>query len=299
MIADDSLEKLGISNLNVLVMDDDLRMLNLLRNTLRIFGFAHVSIAKNFDQAWNHLQTEHIDLIISDWEIKGGKNGIGLIRDVRNHLNSPNRRLPIIMLTGKAELKNVMEAKEAGVTEFLSKPFTVEALKDRIIMTILKKRKEDLTQQEVSVITQQQVNDAQQTIDNSKEKLIKEIQEDVQALEELYNELNHKPSNIELLEGLMDHSLTVKSHSGMLGYPFATSVAKSLYNFTTDVRDLGGANEQALTIIKSHVQTIDVIYRQNIQNDGGEVGRKIVSELTRATTINEHPDSSDNGSSTT
>ncbi|MCH2038798.1 MAG: response regulator [Rickettsiales bacterium] len=284
-----SFSKADVENTNVLILDDDDRMVNLLRSTLREFGFNNIRTAATCEKAWQTLQTDKIDMIIVDWELGTDKSGIALVKDVRNHLNSPNRQLPIIMVTGKADLRNVMEAKEVGVSEFLSKPFTVEGLKDRILSVLLKKRREEMTKNENEIITRTQVKKAKQSIEDSKEPMIKELEKEVETLNNLSNKLNRYPYDQEILGDLSQHALSVKSHSGIVGFPFASSIAKSLYNFSEDLKqDMSSINDQALLVLKSHVQTIDIIYRENIGNDGGEIGREVTKALQKASSLSVH-----------
>lgn len=280
-----SFSKADVENTNVLILDDDNRMVNLLRTTLRAFGFDNIRKAATCEKAWQTLQTDKIDMVIVDWVLGNEKSGISLVKDIRTHLNSPNRQLPIIMLTGKADLRNVMEAKEVGVSEFLSKPFTVEGLKDRILSVLLKKRREEMTKKENQIITREQVKKAKQSIDDSKESMITELVKDVATLNNLSNKLHRYPYDQEILGDLSQHALSIKGHSGLVDFPFASSIAKSLYNFSEDLKDIGNINDQALLVLKSHVQTIDIIYRDHIENDGGEIGREVTKALQKASSL--------------
>jgi len=124
-----------LNTINVLLVDRDDRMVGLLRKVLASLGFGAIYTAHNGEEALQQLTGKPIDLVITDWDMKP-MNGLEFIRYVRWNRASPNRKLPIIMLTGKAKRQQVEEARDSGVTEFLVKPFTVRTLCDRIMLVI-------------------------------------------------------------------------------------------------------------------------------------------------------------------
>lgn len=124
-----------LSGINVLLVDADDRMVGLLRKVLASLGFGAIYTAKNGQDAIQQLISKQIDLIITDWDMTP-MNGIEFIHYIRWNRQSPNRQIPIIMLTGKAKRPQVEEARDTGVTEFLVKPFTVRTLCDRIMLVI-------------------------------------------------------------------------------------------------------------------------------------------------------------------
>lgn len=124
-----------LAHINILVADADSKVSTLLRRILSSLGFGAIYYARNGVEAFRIIKDKPIDIVITDWEMDP-VNGIDFIRKVRTSKDSPNRRLPIIMLTGKAQKKNVEEARDAGITEFVVKPFTVRTLCDRIILVV-------------------------------------------------------------------------------------------------------------------------------------------------------------------
>ena len=72
-----------------------------------------------------------IDLIICDWEMDP-VNGMMLLRWIRRHAESPNRFIPFVMLSSHSDLAHVQAARDMGVHEFMSKPFSVKALAQKI-----------------------------------------------------------------------------------------------------------------------------------------------------------------------
>src|SRR5690606_23036594 len=78
-------------------------------------------------------------IVIADWMMKP-MNGIAFTERVRTDKKSPNPYVPIILMTGFSERRRVIEARDAGVTEFLVKPFTARDLYKRIVQVIERPR---------------------------------------------------------------------------------------------------------------------------------------------------------------
>jgi len=76
-----------------------------------------------------------VDMIITDWRMSP-MDGINFIKYLRTHEDSPNRFIPIIMLTGNVEREHVETARDVGINEFVIKPFSAKTLCDRITLLI-------------------------------------------------------------------------------------------------------------------------------------------------------------------
>jgi len=124
-----------LAKVEVLIADPDTEVSRLVRDVLRYAGFQQITIVKDGREAIAKLKSNEVDLLITDWQMEQ-LNGIELIRYLRTNPDSPNPYLPIIMLTGKAERMDVESARDAGVTEFLVKPFTAKGLFERLVMVI-------------------------------------------------------------------------------------------------------------------------------------------------------------------
>lgn len=106
-------------------------MRRLLKDMLDVLGFTNVHLTEDGLEALDYLQFHQADIIICDWKMHG-MDGITLTRHVRERMSGGKRFVPIIMLTGKAEEQDVITARDAGITEYLIKPFTTQTLFDRI-----------------------------------------------------------------------------------------------------------------------------------------------------------------------
>ena len=135
------------SKLRVLVIDDNRHMRALLRAQLYAFGVRGVFEANDGEQGLDILQSEHPDLVITDYSMKP-MNGAEFATKVRR-LPAPFALIPVIMVTGHSERHYVEQARDAGVTEFLCKPITVRDLEAR--MTEIMERPRSFVQTETFV----------------------------------------------------------------------------------------------------------------------------------------------------
>lgn len=130
---------LKLEKLSVLVVEDTGPMRKLIVSVLESFGIGKIHTADNGSEGFALYQKLNPDIIITDWLMQP-VDGISLIKMVRSHVSSPNRTVPIIIITGYSAITRVMEARDNGVTEFLIKPFTANDLAKRISYVINRPR---------------------------------------------------------------------------------------------------------------------------------------------------------------
>jgi CheY-like chemotaxis protein len=117
--------------LKILLVDDNHHMRVLLTEILRAIGVKQVFEAGDGAEALQMMRTHPIDIVMTDLAMQP-LDGIDLVRLVRNSRDSPNPMVPVIMVTGHSTLRRVAEARDVGVTEFLSKPVTARGVIERI-----------------------------------------------------------------------------------------------------------------------------------------------------------------------
>lgn len=115
----------------VLIVEDNAPMLSLLKSLLGVYGFRNILTAKDGSEGFRLFCNEKPDLVIADWMMKP-LDGISLSRRIRNDPASPDPFVPIILMTGFSQMRRVIQARDAGVTEFLVKPFSARDLYRRI-----------------------------------------------------------------------------------------------------------------------------------------------------------------------
>jgi CheY-like chemotaxis protein len=132
-----------VSDLKVLVVDDNVEMCNTIRRMLLDFGILHVFTAKSGKEAVDFLNTSEdglaADMVLCDWNMPG-MTGIELLRQIR----SCDPDVPFIMITGKSDKDSVVEARAHGVTGYIAKPFSPDALHKKlsVVARMLAQRRE-------------------------------------------------------------------------------------------------------------------------------------------------------------
>ena len=116
-------------NMTVLVVDDFATMRRIVKGTLKELGFRSFVEAENGKMALSELGKERIDLVISDWNMPE-MTGIEFLKAVRS--NEQYKDLPFVMVTAEGQKENVMEAIQAGVSNYIVKPFTPETLRQKL-----------------------------------------------------------------------------------------------------------------------------------------------------------------------
>ena len=116
-------------SLNILVVDDQQSIRDLTRHCLKQIGINQVSVAKSGEQALEVLGKTKLDLIISDGNMDG-ISGLELLTKIRG--NPIIKSLPFIMATGQKDKAQVIAAKEAGVNNYIVKPFSTADLRKRV-----------------------------------------------------------------------------------------------------------------------------------------------------------------------
>jgi len=119
--------------LKVLVVDDQNSVRQMTRMTLEELGFRHIHEAENGVKAMETASLQPLDLIISDFNMPE-MDGLGLLRAVRGHPVA--RKVPFILLTGRGDRELVVKAAQAGVNNYLVKPFTAAILRGKIEQVI-------------------------------------------------------------------------------------------------------------------------------------------------------------------
>ncbi|MEQ9538087.1 MAG: response regulator [Deltaproteobacteria bacterium] len=113
-------------DIRILSVDDFSTMRRIVKNILRQLGYTNVDEAENGDAALQALRAKKYDLVISDWNMPV-KTGIELLKEVR--ADPDLSEMPFLMVTAEAERHQVVEA---GVNNYVLKPFTAKILSDKL-----------------------------------------------------------------------------------------------------------------------------------------------------------------------
>jgi two-component system chemotaxis response regulator CheY len=120
-------------SMQVLIVDDYKTMLRIIRNLLNQLGFNNVEEATDGSTALQKLRERNFGLVISDWNMEP-MTGLQLLKEVRADIKL--KAMPFIMVTAESKTENVVAAKEAGVNNYIVKPFNAATLKQKIASVI-------------------------------------------------------------------------------------------------------------------------------------------------------------------
>ncbi len=130
---------LNLQKLKVLIVDDNQHMRSLVKSILRSFMVKTMRECSGGTAALEELRLFPADIVICDLAMLP-LDGLKFTRILRMASDSPNPYIPIIMMTGHTEMRNVIDARNVGVSEILAKPISAEALYRRIASIIEKPR---------------------------------------------------------------------------------------------------------------------------------------------------------------
>jgi two-component system chemotaxis response regulator CheY len=116
-----------LENFRVLVIDDNMPIRMLIRMLLMDLGIGHVDMAVDGEDGLKAYHAQKPDIILVDWRMEK-MDGIEFTRAIRAMDTVHAHHVPILVMTGYTNAEKVFEARDAGITEFLIKPFTVDAL---------------------------------------------------------------------------------------------------------------------------------------------------------------------------
>ena len=121
--------------MSILIVDDYKTMLRIIRNLLKQLGFDNVDEATDGAMALSLMrgQGAHYGLVISDWNMEP-MTGLQLLKEVRS--DAKLAHIPFVMVTAESKTENVVAAKQAGVSNYIVKPFNAETLKGKIEMVL-------------------------------------------------------------------------------------------------------------------------------------------------------------------
>jgi two-component system, chemotaxis family, chemotaxis protein CheY len=116
-------------NMKILVVDDMVTMRRIVKNVLKQLGFPNVDEAENGQEALQKLRADVYGFVVSDWNMPV-MTGIDMLRAIR--ADEKLKAIPVLMVTAEAQQSNLVEAVQAGVSNYIVKPFTAETLQEKM-----------------------------------------------------------------------------------------------------------------------------------------------------------------------
>lgn len=127
-----------LKNLRIMLVEDQPDTSKMIKNMLLELGVTQVYMSPDGQKAMEFMDSadDFVDLIMCDWNMPR-VTGIELLRQLRTVYPG----LPFLMVTARGDIESVIVAKEAGVSGFIRKPFSLDELKQKLIKTLSKTQK--------------------------------------------------------------------------------------------------------------------------------------------------------------
>lgn len=115
--------------MKILVVDDFSTMRRIIRNILKQLGYGNIEEAEDGDVAFEKLKEGDYDFVVTDWNMPN-MTGLDLLKAIRS--NEKLKDMKVLLVTAEAEKENVVQAAQAGVNDYVVKPFTADILEQKI-----------------------------------------------------------------------------------------------------------------------------------------------------------------------
>jgi two-component system chemotaxis response regulator CheY len=115
--------------MKILVVDDFSTMRRIVRNILKQLGFSNIEDAEDGDVALEKLKQGDYEFVITDWNMPN-MTGLDLLKNIR--ADDKLKDTKVLLVTAEAEKENVVQAAQAGVNDYVVKPFTADVLQQKI-----------------------------------------------------------------------------------------------------------------------------------------------------------------------
>lgn len=130
---------LKLDKLTILLVEDTPPLAELMAEIIGTLGVKKLHTATNGTDGFDIFCRTNPDIVITDWHMPTSC-GMELLKNIRTSSTSPNRLVPIIMITGYSSASKISQCRDGGITEYILKPFTAEDLIMRISHVIKRPR---------------------------------------------------------------------------------------------------------------------------------------------------------------
>ena len=124
------MENYNLTELAILIVEKRSTMVTMLRGILRELGVRQIYGVSDPEAGFEEFNQKQPDIVLIDWA--PGFDGLGLLNKIRTDANSANPLVPVVMVTAYGEVDRVIEARDAGMTEYLTKPVSPKRLYQHI-----------------------------------------------------------------------------------------------------------------------------------------------------------------------
>lgn len=118
------------AKLRVMIIEPNLSMRSIMRTIIHDVGVTTIREAADVEAAYKMFKESPVDLIFTDWSEE--IDALDFLRMVRRGEDSPDKKVPVVVVTGITDLKTVFMARDNGMTEFLAKPVSQKMVLSRM-----------------------------------------------------------------------------------------------------------------------------------------------------------------------
>ncbi|MGH1455991.1 MAG: response regulator [Alphaproteobacteria bacterium] len=308
---------MNFSKLSILVIEDLEPMRKLLTDILKSLGVGTVYTAANGEKGYNMYAIKKPDLIITDWHMPE-MDGLELLEKIRKNPKSPNRTIPVIMISGFCAPQRISKARDLGATEFLVKPFSASDLEKRLSHTINtprdfivtpnfvgpdRRRKDDEnfsgkttrkkeTDKKITAKKDLQSKTGKgninpQLIQNSQNIIENNTIDFTPIMKSFLNEFkrsidvaqNLKTSNRKIIEDLIFPIMQIKANARIFKYDLIGDLSTIILNFLESAHQV---DKLIIEILYAQHKTISHLVEKDLKGDCGKVGESLKAELQDA-----------------
>ena len=314
-----------MKNLRVLIADRDLATAKLMKRILFSFGLRNIDLTTDGVEAMGYLRSLPFDILITEWDMHP-LDGLTLVKEIRAAREDKRirRDIPIIMLTTRADLSTIQSARDAGINEFIVKPFTAKAISNRIIQIIDNPREFVATETYAGPcrrrrgdpppgVAERRTPRADVQIQPPSFELLGQLGVDSaseiitpEAVEEAQRTLDETTDD-SVLWARRELVQLQQSYAMLQRFPTDNGAQRALldavqairaqaltfnYDFGTQVADLliayvgrqGTPSANHLLVIGKHVDAIRVIFSQQIEQTGHNIAEELIYSLSKLIT---------------
>ncbi len=307
---------LKLKNIDILVVEDLAPMRQLISELLKSMGAGRVYGAKDGEEAYRLYTKMQPDVIFTDWEMPL-HDGLAFIKKIRRDKTSHNRSIPIIMITGYNSAERIAKARDNGITEFLTKPFTAEDIAKRLHHVIKnprdiivlpdfigpdRRRKEsspdgeDTRKEEtdkkikanpilqkkagIDPIDKNAIDESQAVIDDNQvdfKPIALRLIHEFETVIKQVKNIPEPPSR--MLSDLISPIMQLKANAKIFKYDLVGNLAMIILNFLEKINEI---NPHVLEILDTQTNTLKLIFQNDLKGTGGEIGQKLEKETSAA-----------------
>lgn len=308
---------LTFKNIHILIIEDIIPMQELLEHMLKMLGVGKITTANDGYSGYQKYISEEPDIIMTDWQMPE-MDGLELVHKIRKHRDSPNRCIPIIMMTGFCAHQRISLARDGGATEFLVKPFSANDIAKRLghiaqnsrdfILTPdfigpdrrrknndnyngdnnrefetnkkIKATDELVKKSGVGAFDQMLIDKSQKVLDNNQINFIPIVENFLAQLNKaIHDTKQEEEPTRRALDNMVDPIMQIKANARVLKYTLVGNLADIMLTF---LERLNLADQYAFEIIQAHQRTLTHLVNREMKGSGGDTGAALEKELQSA-----------------